>query len=220
MTTIAVAAAGAALGVRHALETDHLAAIATLVDRDDRSSGLAGVSWGIGHSLPIVVLGLLLVGLGIRVPEVVTTAFEMFVGLVLVVLGVRVLWGLVRDGQVTSHDHGSGVHHHLTLGSLSVGLTHHHLDGDSFAVGVVHGFAGSGGLVVLLVSSAASVDAAVVFLAAFSLLSVLTMGGVATLWGRTLETTFSTYLEAVAGLLGIAVGAMLLVEQVVGVGLL
>lgn len=220
MSTIAVAAAGAALGVRHALETDHLAAVATLVDQDSGSSGRVGASWGVGHSLPIVALGLLLVGLGIRLPTVVTTLFEAFVGVVLVGLGGRMLWRLGSDGGLTSHDHGSGIHRHVSVGSLSLGLTHQHLDGDSFAVGVLHGFAGSGALVVLLVSSVPSVDAAIVFLAAFSLLSVLTMAAVSLLWSRTLDTSLSTPLEVIAGLLGIAVGTMLLIEQVVGVGLL
>ncbi|MFQ3319495.1 MAG: tryptophan-rich sensory protein [Natronomonas sp.] len=220
MSAITVAAAGAALGVRHAVEADHLAAVATLVDEGDGRLGSVGASWGLGHSLPIIVLGLLLVGLGIRVPDAVAAFFEVIVGIVLLGLGARMLWAVSRGTTHTSHVHGTGLHAHLTLGSLSVGWTHFHLDGESFLVGLIHGFAGSGALVVLLVSSAPSVDAAVLFLAAFSLLSIATMTTVSILWGRTMGTAISAYLRVLAGLFGIAVGGVLLFEQAVGFSLL
>ena len=156
MTGASIIAAGAVLGVRHALEADHLAAVATLVrDGGDRSS-LVGASWGLGHSLPIVALGLGLVTLGIRPPAVVTALFEVLVGVVLLVLGARLLWTLARGDLATRHDHGDGDHVHLSVGDLSFGLTHLHLDGDSFLVGVLHGFVGTGTLVVLLVAAAPS----------------------------------------------------------------
>lgn len=228
MALVSALAAGAVVGVRHALEPDHLAAVATLVKEDDRGSGRVGASWGVGHAVPIVALGLLFVALGVRLPDSVTTLFEAVVGVVLVYLGARMLWSLrgeVDDGVgVDAHDHGSGVHSHLSLGPVALPFggrhRHGHLDGDSALVGVLHGFAGSGALVVLLVSSAPSVGAAVSFLAAFSLLSVLTMGAVSAFWGRTLGTQFTTYLEAVAGLVGVGVGLLLLVEQAGAVGVL
>ena len=218
MTGLSVLAAGAVLGVRHALEADHLAAVATLVRDDDGRSSLVGASWGVGHALPIVALGLGLVVLGIRPPAIVTTLFEALVGVVLLVLGGRLVWSLARGDLGTRHDHGDGDHVHLSVGDLSFGRTHLHLDGDSFVVGVLHGFAGSGALVVLLVAAAPSTSAALGFLAGFCVLSIATMAAVSALWGRALGTAFPRHLEGAAGLLGIAVGAMLLVEQFVAVG--
>lgn len=226
MTGLSVLAAGAALGVRHALEADHLAAVATLVDEESgRTTPVAsawevGASWGVGHSLPIVVLGLGFVAIGIELPAVVTTVLEALVGVVLVVLGVRLLWAVLGGELLAGHDHGSGPHAHLSVGDLSLGPTHVHLDGDSFLVGVLHGFAGSGALVVLLVAAAPSTAAALVFLVAFSALSIATMAAVSALWGRALGTAFPRYLEAAAGLVGIAVGASLLAGQAAGFGLL
>lgn len=223
MTGLSVLAAGAFLGVRHALEADHLAAVATLVDERTDRTGLVGASWGVGHALPIVVLGLGFVALGIELPAAVTTLFEALVGVVLVALGSRLLWTVFvwRGGPTTRHrhDHGSGSHAHLAIGDLSLGFTHLHLDGESFLVGAFHGFAGSGALVVLLVGAAPSAGAAFGFLVAFCALSIATMAAVSALWGRALGTAATRYLEAAAGISGVAVGASLLAERVVALGL-
>lgn len=253
MSVIAALAAGGAIGARHALETDHLAAIATLVDDEDAERpGLVGASWGVGHSIPIVVLGLGFLALGIELPEAVVVGVEALVGLVLVALGARML---ARSADLTTHSHGGdghdhghdgdgashahgprqihttddhdshhhgegdthshddGVHRHLNVGSLSLGHTHTHIDGEGFAVGMLHGVAGSGALVVLLVSTADSIPGALSFLVGFSAFSIATMALVTFVWGRTLETALRTYLEVGAGLLGVGVGVTLLIEQ-------
>jgi len=221
MTGATVLAAGAVLGVRHALEADHLAAVATLVDEEADRPGLAGsgwrvgASWGVGHSLPIVVLGLAFVALGIELPAAVTALFEALAGVVLILLGARLLRAVASGGLLAAHDHGDRRHAHLSVGDLSLGRTHLHLDGDSFLVGVLHGFVGTGTLVVLLVAAAPSAGTALGFLAGFCALSIATMAAIAALWGRALGTAFPRYLQACAGLLGIAVGASLLVEPAV-----
>lgn len=222
MTGLSVLAAGALVGVRHALEPDHLAAVATLVDEDTGRTGVVGASWGVGHALPVVALGLGFIGLGVELPATVTTLFEAIVGVVLLVLGARLLRrvAVARGGLAarTRHDHGSGPHAHLSVGDVSLGATHVHLDGDSFLVGVLHGLAGSGALVVLLVAVAPSPGAALGFLAGFCALSVLTMAGVAVVWGRALGTAAPRHLETAAGLFGVALGAAMLAEQVAAVG--
>ena len=204
--------AGAAVGVGHAVEADHVAAVATLVDDDTDRAGLVGASWGVGHAVPITLLGLVLVALGVRLPAAVTAAVEVLVGLVLVVLGARTLWRSRRAG----HDHAGGSHGHLRLGGVSLGAAHAHpLRSESLAVGVLHGVAGSGALVVLLVSTAASVGSALAFLAGFALLSVGTMAAVSFAWGE--AVTAGRGIEALAGLASIAVGGFLIVEQIGGV---
>ncbi|QLG61598.1 high-affinity nickel-transporter protein [Halorarum salinum] len=242
MTLASALAAGAIVGARHALESDHLAAVATIVEEDESRPGLVGASWGVGHSLPVVLLGLTFVWLGVRLPGAFTVLFEAVVGAVLVFLGARMLWRVLRDRPATGHDHRDGTgshedadgtspadrgdgtrhrdgaggtgHTHIRFGGLSLGLTHGHLDGEGVAVGVLHGLAGSGALVVLLVSSAPTAAAAASFLASFALLSVVTMALVVAVWGRTLGTRFERVLEVTAGVVGVAVGALLLAEQV------
>lgn len=218
MSLIAAATVGGAIGVTHALEADHLAAIATLVD--ERRAGHVGASWGIGHTVPILLLGLLFVALGVSLPAQVTAAFEVVVGVALVYYGAR----LVADatGVVTRqrHSHGGSLHRHLRVGGISLGLTHGHLDDESAFVGVLHGLAGSGGLVVAMATTAASVDAALAFLLAFGLLTTVTMTLVAAVWGRTLGTGMTRVLKGVGGLVGGAIGAALVVEVLLGVALL
>jgi len=224
MSLVAAAVAGGALGARHALEADHLTAIATLVEceeprssessEESRSSGsdasrpgLVGASWGIGHTLPIAALGVALLLFGIRLPETVVGLFEAVVSVVLIYLGGRMLLGL--------HKHAHGVrplHSHLDVGRLSVGGTHLHVHGDSALVGALHGVAGSGALVVALVSTAPDLPTATSFLTAFGVCSVLTMAAVSALWGRTLGTGAERVLRAIAGGLGVGVGCLLLAE--------
>lgn len=220
MSAVAALFAGASLGVKHALETDHLAAIATLVDEESTARpGLVGTSWGVGHSLPIVALAVAFIALGIELPEAVLLAVEGLVAVVLVGLGVRML---LRSDPLDRHTHGDtdgggrdgGHHFHLDLDSLSVGGRHSHVDGHSFGVGLLHGVAGSGALVVVLVAATPSLTAAGAFLGGFVVLTILTMTLVATVWGKTLATDLAPALEVGAGLFGILAGALLLVDVV------
>jgi hypothetical protein len=221
MSVVTALVAGGVFGVRHALEADHLAAVTALVDDDARgtTAGVVGASWGVGHALPIAALGLGSLVFGIEPPATVTHLFEAVVGLVLVSLGARLVAEVAGVVDVHQHRHGSHpLHRHLRVGDWALGATHVH--GGSFAVGVLHGVAGSGVLVVALVASAPGVERALAFLAAFSLLSVATMAAVTALWSRSLDTGFTTYLKAAAGLVGVGVGLSMLVGQATGLGLL
>ena len=124
MSLVTALIAGGLLGVRHAVETDHVAAVAALVDREDDHPGLVGASWGVGHSIPVAAVGLAFLLLGIQFPEIVFVAVEAVVGLLLVALGARLLVGeVVRLRH--SHDDADD-HDHLGVGSVLVGLTHSH----------------------------------------------------------------------------------------------
>lgn len=213
MSLVAAAVAGGALGARHALETDHLAAIATLVDGEEGTSAwpvLVGASWGVGHTLPIAALGLGLLLFGIRLPDAAVGLFEAVVGIVLIYLGARMLAGVLGHRE---HAHGTHpLHGHRDVGWLSMGR-HVHLHGDSALIGALHGVAGSGALVVALVSTAPDLPTATAFLGAFAVGSVLTMAAVSALWGRALGAGFERALRGAAGVLGVGVGLLLLVEQ-------
>src|SRR5262245_35336234 len=84
---------GPLLGMRHALEPDHLAAVSTLVT-DERSSVKAawlGVCWGVGHTIALVVVGAVLLVLRAEMPARVASLFELVVAVMLVFLGVRAI---------------------------------------------------------------------------------------------------------------------------------
>ncbi|MFT4923719.1 MAG: hypothetical protein ACI8XM_002949 [Haloarculaceae archaeon] len=212
MSVVAAMVAGGTIGVTHALEADHLAAMATLVD--EKRTSRVGVSWGIGHTVPILVVGLLFVVLGVHLPESVTQAFEVVVGIALVGYGLR----LAADAAgLVTHSHDESTHSHLQFGGLSMGLNHSHLDDESLFVGVLHGLAGSGGLVVAM---STTIDGAVAFLLTFSVVTVLTMTFVATAWGRTLGSVLTQYLKGVGGVAGAAIGVALVAEVTLGVAVL
>jgi high-affinity nickel permease len=218
MALVSSLLAGGAIGVTHALESDHLAAVATLVEEDTDRPGLVGASWGVGHTITIAAIGLAVVVLGLHVPESVTQLFEIGVAVVLIALGSRLLLGVVRHADRFTHAHDSGHSHaHFGLGDWSLGLTHGHARGESFAVGILHGVAGSGGLVVALTATAPSIESAITFLGGFGTLSVVTMAGVSLVWGQALSRTRRRQLKAAAGIVGVAVGVSLLGEVVFGI---
>src|SRR5215510_5545314 len=92
---------GSLLGMRHALEPDHLAAVSTLVtqERSSFKAALLGACWGLGHTLSLVVVGASLVLLRAEMPERVADLFEFFVALMLVGLGVRAIRQAARSGE-------------------------------------------------------------------------------------------------------------------------
>jgi len=163
------------LGVRHALDPDHLVAVSTLVAEERRlwPAARLGLWWGAGHLVPIAAVGLPLVALRVRLPEAWEHTVDLGVGVLLVALGLRTLWVLRRERvhfHVHEHDGRAHPHFHTHLG----GPDHAHAHTServrgriSFLVGVVHGLAGSGAAAVVAMTAATSLAAGVAYLLAF-----------------------------------------------------
>src|SRR5712671_2570853 len=110
-------ALGTLLGMRHALEPDHLTAVSTLVtgERSSIRAAMLGASWGLGHTLSLVVVGTVLVVLRAEMPARVADLFELFVAIMLVGLGVRAIVIAMRQGPIGpahTHHHGPLMHNH------------------------------------------------------------------------------------------------------------
>lgn len=214
---------GSVFGTRHALEADHIAAVATLIN-NEQQPGRTGAAWGIGHSLPIIFLGAFFIILDLQVPEWFTTGFELIVVAILVALGLRVILGREPLGiTFLRHMHGgfsreetTRGHLHVTLGDRLIGLTHSHVDEESMAVGIIHGLAGSGGVVVILAAAAPTTASGAAFLIGFTLASVTAMGIATWTWGQIVGHTDK--LRIAAGIASIAVGTLLFAE-IIGHGL-
>ena len=228
MSLTAALLAGSAIGVRHSLEADHVAAVAALVDeKGTEQSGVVGILWGAGHGFPIADLGALFLFAGTQFPDWVSLLFEVFAGVILILLGGRLLYmstGVRRHthdsastNEAENHDHDGSSHTHTHFGSTLIGLSHSHRGSESFGVGIVHGLAGSGGLIVLLVSTAPTVGAGLSFLGSFILVSILTMGVLAFLWGQLLTKTHAYLLQIGAGLASISVGLLLLIHELLDI---
>jgi sulfite exporter TauE/SafE len=171
---------GFVLGLRHALDPDHIAAVSTFVteERDPLRSSLIGVSWGLGHTAALMVFGLALAVLHLAVSARVGQVLEFLVGCMLVFLGVNVLvrLGKGRVIHAHTHEHDGNVHAHLHfhLGDARHDHQHHALrwGGRPFVVGVMHGLAGTAAVMLLVVGAIPSLLLAVGALLVFGLGSI------------------------------------------------
>jgi cytochrome c biogenesis protein CcdA len=151
------------LGLRHASDPDHLAAVTTLIASDEERAGKAGVMgllWGAGHGTALVLIGLPLVLAEQYLPEPVRVGAEVLVGGIIILLAVRLLlrW---RRGLYHAHIHGHGgesshVHVHSHREQESHEHAHaipHRTPLSAYGIGLVHGIGGSSGLTLLLLST-------------------------------------------------------------------
>lgn len=102
VTLFSLLAVGFALGMRHAMDADHVLAVATIVTRERslRAAAGIGVLWGVGHSLTVFAVGTAIVVFDLVIPERVGLAMEFAVGCMLVVLGVLALWNALRTTRL------------------------------------------------------------------------------------------------------------------------
>jgi len=172
---------GFVLGLRHALDADHLAAVSTvLAERPSwRASGLVGLSWGIGHTLVLLFVGVIVLVLRVPIPEPLALAAEGLVGFMLVLLGALLGLKLIRERwHLHPHDHDGKMHVHLHSHSHAYGHGHAHWWRESvrpLCIGMAHGLAGSAALLLLVVASAQTVADGLLYIAVFGCGSILGM---------------------------------------------
>jgi ABC-type nickel/cobalt efflux system permease component RcnA len=175
---------GFVLGLRHALDADHLAAVSTFVseERSVLRSMLVGVSWGMGHTAALLVFGLGVAAFRLALTPRLSQFLEFLVGLMLIFLGGNVLLRLFRGGALHAHRHQhNGVEHthlHMHLGKEEHQHQHRtlRLGGRPFVVGVVHGLAGTAALMMLVVGALPSLLLAAGYILIFGVGSI---GGMA-----------------------------------------
>ena len=164
-----VLALGLLLGMRHATEPDHLAAVASLASRErSLKAGLFhGMAWGIGHTLMLLIVAAAFGLLGWVISPLMAGHMERVVGAMLILLGIGVARRLWRE-RINLHV--------LQPYRLSADAHAHKLPGRSVVVGMVHGLAGSAALTLLASQSVASPAWRLVYIAIFGLGSILGMG--------------------------------------------
>ncbi len=186
MTLASILALGFLLGLRHATDADHLAAVATLATRSRSVAHtvLQGVAWGTGHTLTLMLFGGAVLVAGAVVPERAAHVLELAVGVMLVFLGADALYRLRRERvHFHAHRHAGGVahfhaHSHRGEGAPHDPARHEHPHGfpaRALLVGMVHGMAGSAALVLLSLEALRSPAWGLVYIATFGLGSILGM---------------------------------------------
>ena len=143
-------------GLEHAFEADHLLAVNTLVShRENLKQSLKdGIFWGIGHTTTIFLVGILMIGFKLNIGENVFKNFEAGVGIMLIFLGIYRMSKLYFPKQ----------HNHT-----------HNTSRAAFGVGLIHGLAGSGALVVLVISQMKTPFEGLMYILIFGLGSIFGM---------------------------------------------
>ncbi|WP_078553011.1 hypothetical protein [Bacillus alkalicellulosilyticus] len=156
---LSVLGLGLLIGLRHSLDADHVVAVSTIATRTNNvvKAGLTGMFWGLGHTLTILVMGVIVLFLDLKIPEQLDLYFEYLVAAAIVYLGVKTIVDAKKLGGKESLEH----------------LHRFHIR--SFVVGMIHGLAGSAALLLVMVSRIQDTTQGFIFLLIFGLGSVVGM---------------------------------------------
>lgn len=172
---------GLLLGLKHALDADHVVAVSTITSQTKslKKAARIGAFWGLGHTTTLLVAGVIVLTFGLTIPRRIGLGFEFAVGIMLVVLGVRVLLRIRKDKiHVHRHEHDGDTHTHLHAHASTPTHSHNHM---SFAVGMVHGLAGSAALMLLVLATVRSLPLGILYIGIFGIGTMVGMAVVTAL---------------------------------------
>ncbi|MDQ4036611.1 MAG: high-affinity nickel-transport family protein [Chloroflexota bacterium] len=230
---LALAGFGFLLGMRHATDADHVIAVTTILNRSRRflDTTLIGALWGLGHTITVVLVGVLIIVFNVVIPPPVGLAMEFAVALMLIGLGILNLTGGLRSlterltppAPIHAHDHAHG------------GTSHGHLHGHGeqrglvatfgryqlirpVVVGLVHGLAGSAAVALLVLATIQDTGTALAYLVIFCVgvaagMAVLTtVIGLPFMVSRRRSAQINRWLTVGSGILSLAFGLLLAYE--------
>src|SRR5712691_5516918 len=118
-TLIGVLVFGLILGLRHALDPDHVVAVSTIVSESKsvRRSSLVGTFWGLGHTMSLLIAGVLVIVLKVQISDRAALWMEFAVALMLILLGLKAMVKPLRGWRihVHQHAHSGSSHNHVHL---------------------------------------------------------------------------------------------------------
>jgi cytochrome c biogenesis protein CcdA len=163
-------------GLIHAFEADHVLAVTNIVSQREKVFPALkdGVFWGLGHTSTIFLIGIIMILFKINIPDSSFSYFEAAVGLMLILVASYRLFLFFRD-EITVHKHShehAGTNQHTHLHVHPTGTNLHKT---SYGIGLVHGLAGSGALVVLVMTQIESMAGSILYLVIFGLGSIVGM---------------------------------------------
>jgi ABC-type nickel/cobalt efflux system permease component RcnA len=224
-------ALGFLYGLRHALDADHVAAVAALATRarSARQMLRLGLAWGGGHAVTLFAVCALVLGLDLGFTDEVAHGLELLVGVMLIALGLDVVRRVRRERMhAHAHRHGADTTHlhlHTHAGEAAHAESRHGHDhpatlpGRAAAIGLMHGLAGSAGLLLLSAGAMESVAVGLVYIALFGLGSMLGMAALSLTIALPLRYTarFATWgyngIHAVIGVGTAALGAVVVARN-------
>ncbi len=235
VTAASVLGLGLVVGFKHALDVDHVAAVSTIVSerKSVLGSSLVGALWGVGHTVALLVAGVAVILLHIEIGEETALALEFGVALMLIGLGANALRKLACGGRVHLHAHQHGGHVHIhphTHGAAPEPSPQSHhglrLGVRPLIVGMVHGLAGSGALMLLVLSTISSPLLGFAYIAVCGVGSIGGMAFMSALVGLPVRFTAARFTRAnvavrtLAGVFSLGFGLFMAYEIGIAGGLL
>ena len=215
--SLTILGVGFLLGLRHALDADHLAAVSTVLSERPsmKESGAVGLWWGIGHTVTLLAIGLVVLTLGIRIPGSFAVAAEGGVGVLLILLGASLAYRLYRERwHVHAHHHSGEPHVHFHSHAVYESHGHRHWTTRSIrplCIGMAHGLAGSAALMLLILSSTQDLVQGLMYIVVFGCGSILGMSAIGLTISLPVVCSLSIGRRAFAAMQGLASVASLFV---------
>jgi len=206
------------IGIRHAFEPDHMAAVLTVSTQSNSLSATAkqGAIWGVGHTITLFIFSMVLMGLNIKIDGSVFLLFEFIIGLVLIWMGLdvvnksKVLFYGGETKNTKSSVHPKNDETKLSLKLLSVGL--------------LHGAAGSGVIIALITTTIDSIYLKFTYIALFSIGLIICMSLLSILMTMPLHRRMKIipfrYFKAITGTLALLIGMKILYQSSAQIGTL
>lgn len=234
-STLGILGFGFLLGLKHATDADHLAAVSAIVAERKSlwSSALVGGFWGLGHTISLFIAGIFVLLLNFQISEQTERILEFGVGIMLLLLGLNVLRKLLQGGHLHFHPHEHGTrahaHPHIHAHELADDDSTHHgfkFSPRSVIIGMVHGLAGSAALMLLIIPTIESRAVSLLYIIIFGIGSIAGMMIMSFLVGLPFHFTahklnrLNYLLQSIAGLFSIGWGLFIIYEKGVVEGLL
>ncbi len=215
---------GFVIGLYHAVEADHLAAVSAIVSEKKNAfvSMFVGGLWGLGHTISLLVVGILVIFLKVQISKTLGSYLEAAVGVMLVLLGINAIRKIFANEKIHAHihEHDGHAHTHLhTHKEEAVEASHHGLSPRSVIVGMVHGLAGSAGLMLLVLPTISSPGLALAYILIFGIGSIAGMMVMSLLISLPVTLTANRFqwanksVRVAAGLFSLIWGALLINEN-------
>lgn len=218
VSLLAIIALGFFLGMRHALDPDHVIAVTTIVSRQSSpaKAGVIGMMWGVGHTFTIFVVGAAIILFNVVIPPRIGLSMELAVGGMLILLGVLNLTGVLRSLQERftggkDKARTAGAESTLTDNRPFLGIGVYNA-GRPLVVGLVHGLAGSAAVALLVITTIREPWWAIAYLLVFGLGTIGGMMAITVLISGPFVFTMRRFsgwnqrLTVASGLLSVAFG--------------
>lgn len=195
---------GLVVGIEHAFEPDHVAAVGTqLFKKRSKKNGIqnkikvaftkssiVGIFWGAGHTTTLVTIGFLAYFFAINLDAEIFSRLELLVGTMLIFLAISTIWKKkFKIEHRHSHQQSDGEIHFETHQHNNDDHKHDH---KSYLIGLIHGLAGSGALIALATTTLDDMEMILAFILLFGVGSIIGMIVISSLIGLPIMLTGKT----------------------------